>query len=165
MAAKSMVPVEEYLRMKFDGPDPEYLDGELVERHLGDIVHSATQAKLIVALHYSERQGRALLLPEIHLRTSALRLRVADLAIFLERSAERIPSTPPFVTIEIISPDDSWREIREKSEEYRTWGVRHIWLVDPGSRTFSVYDNGFRDVQKFHLPELGLELTPEQVFG
>jgi hypothetical protein len=40
--------------MKFDRPDPEYLDGELVERHLGDTIHSATQRKLILALQHLE---------------------------------------------------------------------------------------------------------------
>ena len=33
MASKTLVPVEEYLKMSFDGPEPEYLDGEIVERH------------------------------------------------------------------------------------------------------------------------------------
>src|SRR5947209_7847105 len=119
MASKSMVPVEEYLRMKFDRPDPEYLDGELVERHLGDDSHSTPQIELIAALHPLHHQGKIHLRTEIHLRISPSRYRVADLAIFLERPSERIPSSPPFVTIEIVSPDDSLREIREKSEEYR----------------------------------------------
>jgi Uma2 family endonuclease len=166
MASKSMVPVEEYLRMKFDRPDPEYLDGELVERHLGDTAHSATQKRLLFALQVLERQGGVVSFPEIHLRTSLSRYRIADLAIFLDAPTQRIPSSPPFVTIEIVSPDDSLREIREKSEEYRAWGVRHIWLVDPSSHTFSVYDdNGMRDVARLELPELNFELTPEQVFG
>jgi Uma2 family endonuclease len=166
MASRSMVPVEEYLRMKFDRPDPEYLDGELVERHLGNDSHSAAQVELIAALHPLHHQGRVALRSELHLRISPSRYRIADLAIFLERPVEPIPSSPPLVTIEIVSPDDSLREIREKSEEYRAWGVRHIWLVDPSSHTFSVYDeNGMRDVAKLELPELSFELTPEQVFG
>jgi Uma2 family endonuclease len=134
MASKSMVPVEEYLRMKFDRPDPEYLDGELVQRHLEDTSHSATQKRLLFALQVSERQAGVVSFPEIHLRTSLSRYRIADLAIFLDAPTQR--------------------------------GVRHVWLVDPSSRTFSVYDdNGMRDVARLELPELNFELTPEQVFG
>src|SRR6476661_8273504 len=99
MASKSMVPVEEYLRMKFDGPDPEYLDGELVERHLGDDPHSRTLKNLIVALFCLEQQGRLHLRPEIHLRISPSRYRVADIAIFLEKPTGQIPSSPPHITI------------------------------------------------------------------
>ena len=151
--------------MTFDRPDPEYLDGELVERHLGDIKHSATQKKLMFALQSLERDGKVLLFPELHLRTSASGYQVADLAIFLEQPAGRIPSLPPCISIEIVSPDDSLSGIRGKSEEYRAWSVRHIWLVDPNSCTFTVYESGIRDVERFQLPELGFELTPEQVFG
>jgi hypothetical protein len=39
MSTKALVPVED-LRMSFEGPDPEYLDGELVERNLGGKPHS-----------------------------------------------------------------------------------------------------------------------------
>jgi len=78
---------------------------------------------------------------------------------------ERIPSSPPHVTIKIISPDDSFRGVREKSEECRAWGVQHIWLIDPACRTLTICANGIRDVASVQLPELGLELTPEQVFG
>jgi len=51
MATKPLVPVEEYLRMSFEGPDPEYLDGELLERNLGDDPHSSTQANFIGLFH------------------------------------------------------------------------------------------------------------------
>jgi hypothetical protein len=46
MSTKALLPVEEYLRMSFEGPDPEYLDGELVERNLGGNSHSRTQINL-----------------------------------------------------------------------------------------------------------------------
>ena len=34
-ASKTLVTAEEYLKMSSDGPEPDYLDGELKERHLG----------------------------------------------------------------------------------------------------------------------------------
>jgi len=43
MASKTLVPVEEYLRAGFDEPEPEYLDGELIERRLGSFPHSEAQ--------------------------------------------------------------------------------------------------------------------------
>ncbi len=43
MASKTLVPVEEYLRMSFDGPDCEYVDGEILERNVGEYPHGKTQ--------------------------------------------------------------------------------------------------------------------------
>lgn len=40
MGVKTAIPVKEYLRMSFDGPDWEYVDGEIVQRNLGDLPHS-----------------------------------------------------------------------------------------------------------------------------
>ena len=39
MAALTIVPVEEYLRTTYE-PDMEYVDGQLVERHVGEFRHS-----------------------------------------------------------------------------------------------------------------------------
>jgi hypothetical protein len=43
------VPVEEYLRTNYD-PDCEYVDGQIVERNLGEKPHSRMQGELIFHL-------------------------------------------------------------------------------------------------------------------
>jgi len=146
MSTRALVPVEEYLRMSFDGPDPEYLDGELVERNLGDDSHSSTQSNLDGLLHPLKKKFRIHVRVEIHMRLAPTRIRVADLAIFLEKPAERIPSSPPHVVVEIVSPGDRYTEIHEKLEEYRRWGIKHVWLIDPASQNF------FARFQCWHCP-------------
>ena len=37
MSTKVLMDVSEYLRTNFEGPDCEYLDGEIVERNMGEI--------------------------------------------------------------------------------------------------------------------------------
>ena len=165
MSTRALVPVEEYLRMSFPGPDPEYLDGELVERHLGDDSHSSTQSNLVGILHPLKEKFRIHIRPEIHMRLAPTRIRVADLAIFREKSADRIPSSPPCVVVEIVSPGDRYTEIHEKLDEYRRWGIQHIWLMDPASRNFSVYDDaGLREVPVLVLPEYELTIQKSDVF-
>ncbi|HUJ22341.1 MAG TPA: Uma2 family endonuclease [Bryobacteraceae bacterium] len=165
MATKPLVPVEEYLRMSFEGPDPEYLDGELVQRNWGDDSHSATQSNLVGIFHPLRKSFRIHVRPEIHMRLAATRIRVADLAIFLEKPAERIPASPPLVVVEIVSPGDRYVESHDKLAEYRRWGIKHIWLIDPASRTFSVYDNsGLREVPALELPEFELSIQKRDVF-
>jgi len=66
MATKPLVPVEEYLRTSFDGPDREYLDGEIVERNVGENQHSEVQAR---------RQVRRLRIPQPVRRLAFARVR------------------------------------------------------------------------------------------
>ena len=165
MSTKALVPVEEYLRMSFEGPDPEYLDGELVERNLGGNSHSSTQANLIGILQSLRKKHRIHVRPEIHMRLAPARIRVADLAVFLEKPADEIPSSPPHVVVEIVSPGDRYQEILDKLKEYRGWGIGHIWLLDPASQSFSVYDEaGLREVPTLALREFDLTIQKSDVF-
>ena len=67
--------------------------------------------------------------------------------------------------VEIVSPGDRYTEIHEKLEEYRRWGIKRIWLVDPASQNFSVYDNaGLREVPVLVLPEYELTIQKSDVF-
>lgn len=163
MSTRALVPVEEYLRMSFDGPDPEYLDGQFLERHLGGDPHSSTQAKL--AIYFGIHLDRLRIRTEIHMRLAPTRIRIADFAVFLEKPAEQIPASPPHIVVEIVSPGDRYTEIHEKLEEYRRWGIRHIWLLDPASRNFSVYDDaGLREVAVLEIPEFELTIQKTDVF-
>ena len=166
MSSKPMVPVEEYLRMRFEGPDPEYLDGELVERHLGGTPHSTVQKRFIGVFLQLEATTSLRAFPELHLRTESSRFRIADVAVFAAEPVEDIPSSPPLIIIEIISPGDSWREMRRKAQEIAAWGVKYIWFADPEFHKFSIFEDGsIRDVPMLELPEFGVAITPEQVFG
>ncbi|MCU1274006.1 MAG: hypothetical protein JWO48_1437 [Bryobacterales bacterium] len=165
MSPKTLVPVEEYLRMSFEGPEPEYLDGELVERNLGDDSHSAAQARLVILFGKWLDRFPFHIRIELHMKLAPARIRIADVAVFLEKPAERIPASPPHIVIEIVSPGDRYVEIRDKLEEYRRWGITHIWLVDPASRNFSVYDDaGLREVPVLELPEFELTIGKPDVF-
>jgi len=166
MAATAQISPEEYLRSSFEGPAPEYLDGELVERHLGDYSHGRAQCRLGALF---EDLGKTLPLhaaTELHLRIAPGRFRVADLAVFEgQEPSDRIPSTPPLIAIEILSPDDRFQEILDKLEEYRRWGVPHIWFVDPWQRKIYVYgDYGLQGVSAFSIPEHHVEIPAAKIW-
>jgi Uma2 family endonuclease len=66
--------------------------------------------------------------------------------------------------IEILSEYDRLAAVRSKLDEYRTWGVPHVWLVDPYLRKLYTCDAGLTDVATLRVPELDLELRPEHIF-
>ena len=58
MATRFSMDVEEYKRTTFEGADCEFLDGEVVERNMGELPHSTVQmevAFLLRQLTYSQQ--------------------------------------------------------------------------------------------------------------
>ena len=164
MAAHTQISVEEYLRTSFDGSDCEYLDGEIVERGMPNLPHSKAQKRLIVWFVGMEEKLSLHCFADLRLRTRERRYRVVDLAVFQGEPAEDVPSLPPLVAIEILSPDDRFAEVLTKLEEYRAWGVAHVWFVDPISRKLYVYTAGLSETSVFRLPEYGVEMAAPEIF-
>ncbi len=167
MNAKTGVSVEEYLRTSFGDLDREYREGEVVERTMPDYLHGRTQLRLAGFFHGLEEKGVALFAcTETRMRLSANTVLIPDAAVFWpEEPKSRVPEEPPLIVVEILSPDDRMQEVRQKLAEYRTWGVAHVWLVDPYLRRLYECDEGLREVSSFSLPELSLEIGPTDVFA
>ena len=166
MASKVLVPVEEYLRMSFDGPDRDFVDGEIVERNMGNKLHSRSQGRL-VGICYEFRKSTPLwVMPELRCRLDPQRYRVLDIGLFVGEPEEDVPSTPPLAVIEIVSPDDRMTEIVKKLEDYRTWGVANIWLIDPYLRKAFLYSStGFTEVRALDLPDFSVSIPLSEVFA
>ncbi|MBI3664911.1 MAG: Uma2 family endonuclease [Acidobacteria bacterium] len=167
MAAHTQISPEEYLRTSFDGPDRDYLDGEIVERNVGENPHSKAQVNLVLLLHDKGKKTPLHVRTELRMQVTPTRFRVADVAVYSgEEPKQNVPSSPPLITIEILSRDDRYSDILQRFEDYGTWGVRHIWFVDPWLRKIHVYEAGaLREVPAFRIPEYELEISPAEIFG
>ena len=51
---------------------------------------------------------------------------------------------PPDIAVEVLSPDDRRKNVREKIKDYVKNGVKLVWLVDPDTRTVTVYQGSLR---------------------
>ncbi len=129
-----------------------------------NLPHSNAQSRLMMWFGGMEEKLSLRCFADLRLRVGERRYRVADLAVFQGRPAEDVPSSPPLVAIEILSPDDRFAEILTKLEEYRVWGVAHVWFVNPISRKLYVYSAGLSEVATLSLPEYGVEIEAAGVF-
>jgi Uma2 family endonuclease len=59
-----------------------------------------------------------------------------------KKSGERFPVFAPEFVIEVRSPDDRIRGLREKMAEYIANGVELAWLIDPLERSVTIYRAG-----------------------
>ena len=166
MPVGTALSVEQYLATSFPDLDKEYRDGELVERSLPDNLHSKTQ--VLLGAFFEAHRKKVAVFPrtELRLRIRPTLILIPDVTVFHpDEPQERYPDKPPFIAIEILSLDDKLTDVREKLETYRTWGVTHVWLVDPHSRRMYTCDNGLMEVATLQVPGLNLTLTPAEVFG
>ena len=51
------------------------------------------------------------------------------------REREQVISHPPLLCIEVLSPRDSLRAMRERVQDYFDMGVPAVWIFDPETRT------------------------------
>jgi Uma2 family endonuclease len=165
--AKTQIGVEEYLDLVFDDrPEPDYVDGEVVERGLPTPIHSQIQGALILLFASLISRFHLVLLPELRVQIEPRRFRVVDLAVYRgSRPDGRYATSPAFVAIEIVSPDDRHSRITQRLEDYRRWGVPHVWLVDPQlRRVYEHTEAGLLQYPSLRLPEFEFEIPAEELF-
>jgi len=142
MKTFTAVPIEEYLSTDYS-PDVDYVDGEIVDRNVGEKDHSRLQTLLIVYLGSRESEYGICVFTEQRIRISPRRFRVPDICVTVgAEPQEQIFTSPPFLCIEIVSPEDRMSRIQEKIDDYLGFGVQYVWLINPESRRAWVYTRG-----------------------
>ena len=139
MPSRTLVSVEEYLHTSYR-PDCDYVDGEVVERNLGELDHSDLQGEIITYFRTRLRKSRVFAYPEQRVQVSPTRYRIPDVCVVAgEKPAEQVFRTPPFIAIEILSKDDRVSNMQERIDDYLKFGVRYVWLIDPRTRRAWIY--------------------------
>jgi Uma2 family endonuclease len=147
MDTSTLVSVEEYLRTSFPDGDREYVDGRIVERNVGEIPHSDLQTRIsgYLLVHYPQFWRGV----EVRVQVSARRFRVPDVTLIAgPMPGTRIVKAPPFIVVEILSPDDRAGDLEEKVEDYLAFGIPYVWVVNPRTRRGYVYTpDGMREAK------------------
>src|SRR5687768_2202096 len=144
MATAPSVPYvteEEYLSTSYE-VECEYIDGVLVERHVGERKHSRLQALLTAFLVSKEPQYETLTYTGQRIRVGPKRYRAPDVCVMpAEHRKEKVFSEPALLIIEILSEEDQAPELRRKVSDYVRFGVPNICIVDPYNEVVSTVQN------------------------
>ncbi len=167
MATQPLIPhkitVKEYLATVYR-PDCDYVDGEVQERNLGEIDHSRLQRKILVYLSRFEQIGTEAF-PEQRVQVSPTRFRIPDVCVILGEPDGQILRKPPFLCIEVLSPEDRMSRVEQRVQDYLNMGVPHIWVVNPQTKmAHSITPaDGWREVKdgvlRTNNPSLDLPLA------
>ena len=172
MAASTLVSLEEYLSTSYE-PDREYVDGELVERCVGKFEHSRLQTLIATYFCIKEVEYKIWAFTEQRIQVVNTdyekRYRIPDVCLVrTPYGQESILTSPPYLVIEILSPDDRASDTLAKTSDYSRFGIPHIWIVDSEQRKlFHADSQGIREQADLigQLPEIGLTVDFSQFFA
>jgi Uma2 family endonuclease len=143
--------VAEFLRLpEEDGYRLELVRGMVVREPGPGELHGAADINLATALHLYVRErrlGRVLSNVGFVLYESPGTVRFPDTAFVKRERLHRDPQQgvlrmAPDLAIEVLSPSNRAREIREKVADYLDTGSGMVWVVDPMKRIVVVHEPG-----------------------
>ena len=146
---KTTLTAEELLRLSTTGSRYELVKGELFEMPPAGGRHGSVAMRIGIVLGSYVRENE---LGEVFAAETGFILgrdpdtvRAPDAAFV---SKEKLPAgefpsgyleMAPDLAVEVVSPGDSAREVREKVADWMRAGVRLLWAIDPATRSVTVY--------------------------
>ena len=142
----AVIPVEEYLSTSFSDGDREYLDGQVAERNVGEFNHADIQTAIAFYLRTHDKTCWAVV--ECRMMITRTRYRIPDVCLGLGPKPKGGPLVdPPFLAVEVLSPDDRLAQMEDKIRDYLACGVKYVWVVNPESQSAVVHTSeGSKDV-------------------
>lgn len=134
MATVIRIPIEQYLRTSYE-PDAEFVRGEVEERNVGEYDHSIVQWAIVNWFRHHDKSWQTRSLQEQRTRLDSDTVRVPDVSVW----ARNVPIAPVFshpqlIVVEVLSPEDRHSRMQARIEDFRRFGIPHVWVVDPARR-------------------------------
>ena len=130
----TLISVEEYLNTSYH-PDCDYIDGEVLERNMGETPHARLQGFFLRYFSAHEDEWNIEALGEQRVQVGPTRFRIPDVMVAaLPNHDPLIVRSPPILCVEILSSEDRMRRIQQRIDDYARMGVRSMWVVDPWRR-------------------------------
>ena len=175
---KTNLTLEEFWALPEGETAYELVDGEAIPKVSPKYFHSTLQ-KALLTLIYAWCKGKGRILPEWAVRLKRNGRDWVPAPDLTYVSYERLPRSwrrneacpiPCDLAIEIISPEQTFKQLEDKAKDYINAGVIRVWVIDPESLSITgkncdassqIYTGDDKIVDTL-LP--GLELTPQLIF-
>ncbi|RCJ21947.1 hypothetical protein A6770_04780 [Nostoc minutum NIES-26] len=170
--------LEEFLALPEGDVYYELVDGQAVPKVSPKYFHSTLQLALGLLIR-AWCKGKGRVLPEWAILLKRRGKDWVPLPDLTYISYERLPASwkrneacpaIPELVIEMISPDQTMKQLEDKAKDYLAAGVSRVWVVDSEAINIRVFlPDGSCEVYTDNTPivdELlpGLELTTKQIF-
>ena len=134
MATATQITLSQYLETSYR-PDREYVDGEVLERHVGQWARARLQYLLASIFAAHEAAWGVIGATEWRTLVSETRVRIPDLLLLPIGPQPDVLVEAPLLVVEILSPSDTYTATQQRAQDYLRMGVHTIWIIDPETRS------------------------------
>jgi Uma2 family endonuclease len=143
MGTRTLITEAEFQRLPDDGNHHELDEGELIVMPPPRFRHGVVQSTVAAALH-SAAKGQGFVLTESGYRLAPGTVRGPDVSFISEKRRPDVSwdgycNFGPDLAVEILSPDDTARNLQRKIAQYLAAGTQIVWVLDPKSTTVTIY--------------------------
>ena len=133
------VSLQEYLRTSYR-PDVELIDGQLREKSVDSFKHGVVQGTLFLWFWNHRTEWNVLVSVDTRTEVGNGRVRLPDVVV-VRKGEEAIGALThsPLIAVEVLSPSDSYTDLKERASELWTAGCENVWLLDPVGKTAEVW--------------------------
>ena len=137
MVSTALTSVEEYLGTVYD-PDRDYVEGQLLDRNVGEVDHSDAQSSSALFLRKNYADDWVGVAARMQVRRD--RFRVPDVMLVKGgKPRQRIVTQPPELVVEVLSPDDRAADLQDRIDDYLAFGIGAVWVINPANGRGFVY--------------------------
>jgi Uma2 family endonuclease len=139
-----MVSLDEYLNSAYE-PDRDFVDGVLLERHVGTQLHGLLQTILAVFFSPYRRSHHVRVFTATRLLVDVAtdRYRIPDLVVLaVPYTKGKVVVDVPAIVVEIKSPDDTFDNIVDRCFDYENLTVGNIAVMDPDNKRAWLFKEG-----------------------
>lgn len=130
-----------------DGSQQELVRGEIVTMPPPGGLHGVTCSKTNRKLgnHIDAGPGGTIVCNDTGFITERApdSVRGPDISYWSKDRLKEVPvgyiEIAPDMLVEVLSPSNVWKQIREKIKEYFAKGVKLVWVIAPEDRTLTIY--------------------------
>ena len=166
----ALVSLDEYLNSAYE-PDRDYVDGVLLERHVGTQRHALLQTILAVFFSQYRKSHRINVFTECRLLVDGAtgRHRIPDVMVLeVPYTKGKVVVDVPAIIVEIKSPDDTFDDIVDRCFDYEKLTVPNILVMDPDNQRAWLFHQGNLQLltgTTIRLKELAIDFPFAQLFA
>ncbi|MGA2114443.1 MAG: Uma2 family endonuclease [Bryobacteraceae bacterium] len=163
------ISLDQYLNSAYE-PDRDFVDGVLLERHVGTQRHALLQTFLAVFFSQYRKSHRINVFTECRLLVDAAarRYRIPDvMALEVPYTKGKVVVDVPAVIVEIKSPDDTFDDIVDRCFDYEKLTVPNILVMDPDNQRAWLFQQGNMQLltgAAIRLKQLAIDFPFAQLF-
>ncbi|MDP8982357.1 MAG: Uma2 family endonuclease [Acidobacteriota bacterium] len=180
MGTKTLLTLEQFLRLPDDGMHHELNRGELITMPPPMSAHSEIVRRVHEALLkyvLGRASGRVYVEAGFLLHTEPRTIRQPDVSFLSADRAElfsehRYFEGAPELAVEVVSPANTAQDLEDKIEQYLAFGARAVWVIYPKQRRVRIYRAGGEHTALYDTDEItetelfpGLSIPVREILG